>query len=86
MIDTESRLDSALSDALIRFLHKPVIKLELCPSQEIEALQTQIQLLMEEQAEQKKRYEVLEARYGREVCLNLQYIDLMKAHGIKFRR
>lgn len=86
MTDTESRLDSALFDALIRFLRKPVIKLELCPSHEIEALQTQIQLLMEQQEEQNKRYEVLENKYCREVGLNIRYEDMLRAAGIRFQK
>lgn len=86
MTDMESRLSSGLSAELVRFLRKPVIKLELCPSEEVAALQIQIQDLMKELQEQKKRYQVLELRYGREVGLNCQYEDLFREHGIQFRK
>lgn len=86
MTDTESLRSSALCDALIRFLQRPVIKLELCPSTEVAALQLQIQDLQKTVEEQKKRYDALEIRYGREVGLNCQYEDLFREHGIKFRK
>lgn len=86
MTGMESLLSSALSDQLIRFLSKPVIKLELCPSEEVAALQIQIQDLMSALEDQKKRYEALEQRYGREVGLNCQYEDMFRELGIKFRK
>lgn len=86
MTGMESLLNSALSDQLIRFLRKPVIKLELCPSEEVAALQIQIQDLMSALEDQKKRYEALEHRYGREVGLNCQYEDMFRELGIKFRK
>lgn len=86
MTDTESLLSSNLSSELIRFLRKPVIKLELMPSEEVAALQIQIQDLMKQMEEQKKRYDALEIRYGREVSLNCHYEDLFRQHGIRFRK
>lgn len=86
MIDTESLLSSELSAEIIRFLRKPVIKLELCPAEEVAALQIQIQDLASELEDQKKRYQALELRYGREVGLNCQYEDMFRELGIRFRK
>lgn len=86
MIDTESLLSSSLSSELVRFLRKPVIKLEMMPSEEVAALQIQVQSLMQQLEDQKKRYQALELRYGREVMLNCHYEDLFRAHGIRFRK
>lgn len=86
MTASEKSLSLDLSNALLNFLRKPVIKLELCPSEEVAALQIQVQDLMSEMEEQKKRYQCLELRYGREVGLNCQYEDLMREHGIRFRK
>lgn len=77
---------SILTGELVRWLRKPVIKLELMPSEEVAALQIQIQDLMKQLEDQKKRYEVLEKRYGYEVGLNCQYEDLFRCHGIRFRK
>ena len=86
MTASERALSVDLLTALLSFLKKPVIKLELCPAEEVAALQIQIQDLMSEMEEQKKRYKCLEQSYGREVGLNCQYEDLFRAHGIKFRK
>lgn len=77
---------SILTGEFVRWLRKPVIKLELMPSEEVAALQIQIQDLMQQLDDQKKRYEVLEKRYGYEVGLNCQYEDLFRLHGIRFRK
>lgn len=86
MTDMESLLNSNLLAELIRFLRKPVIKLELCPSEEVAVLQIQLQDLMKELEEQKERYKMLEIRYGREVGLNCQYEDMFRELGVKFRK
>lgn len=86
MIDTESLLSSSLSSELVRFLRKPVIKLEMMPSDEVYALQIQVQSLQQQLEDQKKRYKTLEVLYGREVSLNCYYEDLFRLHGIRFRK
>lgn len=82
-----TELDSAsvLAAEFVRFLRKPVIKLEMCPSDEVYALQIQVQSLQQQLEDERKRYKALEIRYGREVGLNCQYEDLFRLHGIKFR-
>lgn len=86
MTDMESLLSSNLSSELVRFLRKPVIKLEMMPSEEVAVLQLQIQDLTDQLAAEKKRYKALEVLYGREVGLNCQYEDLFRLHGIRFRK
>ena len=77
---------SHVLNELARLLRNPVIKLELCPSEEVTALQREVTELTRELERQKERYAVLERRYGHEVGLNCQYEDLFRAHGIRFRR
>ena len=86
MTEMDNLRKSSLITELVRFLHKPVIKLELMPSEEVAALQLQIQDLQLELEKEKKRYQCLEARYGREVSLNTHYEDLFRLHGIRFRK
>lgn len=86
MTDMESLLNSSLSNELVRFLRNPVIKLKMMPSEEVAALQLQIQDLQQQLEAEQKRYKALEVRYGREVGLNCQYEDLFRIHGIRFRK
>lgn len=82
-----TELDSAsvLATEVVRFLRKPVIRLEMMQGDEVYALQLQVQSLQQQLEDERKRYKALEIRYGREVGLNCQYEDLFRLHGIKFR-
>lgn len=82
-----SELDTAsvLATEVVRFLRKPVVRLEMMQGDEVYALQLQVQSLQQQLEDERKRYKALEIRYGREVGLNCQYEDLFRLHGIKFR-
>lgn len=81
----ESRLNSSLLSDLSRFLRNPVIKVELCPSDEVAALQLQITDLMSALDQERVKYSVLEVKYADEVGRSLHYEDLLRYHNIKFR-
>lgn len=81
----ESRLNSSLLSDLSRFLRNPVIKVELCPSDEVAALQLQITDLMSALDQERVKYSVLEVKYADEVGRCLHYEDLLRYHSIKFR-
>lgn len=75
----------SLSDELAAWLHDPVIRLEMMPSQEIAALQIQVRDLQEQLRKSQHDNEVLMARYSNELNLNFILQDILKDHNIKWR-
>lgn len=60
-------------------------RVELLQPDEIQNLKSQIAALTASLQEEKKRYLRLESRYGDEVQINGQLIDLLREHGIRYR-
>ena len=85
MIDSVRLPALSLSDELAAWLHNPVIRLEMAPSQEVAALQLQVQDLMAQLEEQKHQNEILMARYKNELSINFVLQDTLKEHHIKWR-
>lgn len=85
MTDTVSLPSLSLSDQLAAWLHDPVIRLEMMPSQEVAALQLQVKDLQAQLRKSQHDNEVLMARYSNELNLNFILQDILKEHGIKWR-
>lgn len=81
----ESRLVLDLINEVIRFLRRPVIKLDLCPSEEVAALQLQIQDLMEQNRKLSDEVTHATNRYRDELYFNIHLQDLLTEHGIRWR-
>lgn len=85
MIDTVRLPSLSWSDDLCAWLRDPVVRLEVMPSQEVAALQMQVQDLTAQLDRLRHEYEVLLARYSNELNVNFVLQDLLKEHHIKWR-
>lgn len=85
MIDTVRLPSLSLCDDLAAWLQNPVIRLEMMPTQEVAALQLQVQDLTAELEKCRHENEVLMARYRNELNVNFVLQDLLKEHNIKWR-
>ena len=85
MIDTVRLPSLGLCDDLSAWLRDPVIRLEMVPTQEVAALQMQVQHLMAQLEDAKHQNEVLMARYTNELSINFVLQDTLKEHNIKWR-
>lgn len=83
MTDTESLLSSPLLADLSAFLRNPVIKLQ--HTDEIAALQIQLQDLQRENESLRIENEQLLARYRDEMYRAMALQDLCRSYGIKWR-
>lgn len=68
----------SLSAELAAFLSNPVVKLQLEPSEEIQALREKCQYL---ETELNRAL----AEYGKECQLNMRLTDLLRENGIRWR-
>lgn len=85
MTDTVRLPTSSLFDDLSAWLRNPVVRLEMTSSQEVAALQLQVQDLMAELEKVRHENEVLMARYTNELSINFVLQDTLKEHNIKWR-
>lgn len=83
MTDTESLLSSPLLADLSAFLRNPVIKLQ--HTDELAALQLQVQDLQRENEDLRIQNEQLLAKYRDELYRAMALQDLCRSHGIKWR-
>ena len=84
-VDTVRLPSLSLCDDLACWLRDPVIRLEVTPSQEVAALQLQVQDLMAQLEALRKEKEVLMSRYSYELNFNFVLQDLLREHNIKWR-
>lgn len=83
MTDTESLLSLPLLAELSAFLRDPVIKLQ--HSDEMAALQVQVQALQRENQDLRIQNEQLLAKYRDELFRAMALQDLCRSHGINWR-
>lgn len=76
---------SLLTLSLCKWLSDPKIRIEMTSSDEVAALQMQVQSLQAELFKVKHENEILMGRYSGELNLNFMLQDLLKANNIKWR-
>lgn len=67
-------------------MKKHYVIVEHRSSGQVKALQSQIRFLQKELSDLRVRHTQLESRFGYEVFLNAELIDLLREHGIPFRK
>lgn len=81
MIDMVNRLISSLCN----WLENPRIRIEMMASEEVAALQIQVQQLQSDLVKSRRDNELLMGRYTNELSINFTLQDLLKENNIKWR-